>query len=146
MNLKWHRRFLSLAQHISTWSKDPSTQTGAVIVRPDKTIASLGYNGFPRGLMDSEELLSNREEKYERILHAEVNAMLSSREKLSGYSIYVYPFQPCSRCAVMLIQSGITQVIAPKPDKERLDRWGETFARAKLMFREADIELLEIDL
>ena len=33
--LKWHGRFLDLAALISTWSKDPSTKVGAVIVRPD---------------------------------------------------------------------------------------------------------------
>lgn len=36
---KWDQRFLELAKVVSTWSKDPSTKTGAVIVRPDKTEA-----------------------------------------------------------------------------------------------------------
>jgi deoxycytidylate deaminase len=31
---KWDIRYLELAKHGSSWSKDPSTQTGAVIVRP----------------------------------------------------------------------------------------------------------------
>ncbi len=29
---KWDRRFIELAQHIATWSKDPSSRVGAVIV------------------------------------------------------------------------------------------------------------------
>ena len=49
---KWDRRWLELAQYISKWSKDPSTQVGAVIARENKLI-SLGYNGFPEGIDDS---------------------------------------------------------------------------------------------
>ena len=52
---KWDRRFLALAEHVADWSKDPSTKTGAVIVRPDRTIASMGYNGFPRGMADTDD-------------------------------------------------------------------------------------------
>jgi deoxycytidylate deaminase len=33
---KWDSRFLSLAKYISTWSKDPSTQVGAVIARGNR--------------------------------------------------------------------------------------------------------------
>lgn len=46
---KWDARFLDLAVFIGDWSKDPSTKVGAVLVRPDRTIAGLGFNGFPRG-------------------------------------------------------------------------------------------------
>lgn len=31
-NEKWNRRFVELAKNVSTWSKDPSTKVGAVIV------------------------------------------------------------------------------------------------------------------
>lgn len=52
--MKWHRRFLRLAEHIAGWSKDPSTQVGCVVVGPDREIRSTGFNGFPRGIEDSE--------------------------------------------------------------------------------------------
>jgi len=58
---KWHKRYVNLAEYIAQWSKDPSTKTGSVIVRPDNTIASVGYNGFPRGIEDKADLLYNRE-------------------------------------------------------------------------------------
>lgn len=48
MNAKWIERFVELAAHISQWSKDPSLQVGAVIIRPDRTVASVGFNGLPR--------------------------------------------------------------------------------------------------
>ena len=44
---KWNRRFLKIAREGATWSKDPSTQVGAVIVDQDQRVVSLGYNGPP---------------------------------------------------------------------------------------------------
>jgi deoxycytidylate deaminase len=39
---KWDQRFMDLAAHVSTWSKDPSTKVGSVIVRLDRTVVSRG--------------------------------------------------------------------------------------------------------
>ena len=44
-------RFLRLAREVSTWSKDPSTKVGAVIVGDNGQVISQGYNGFPEALM-----------------------------------------------------------------------------------------------
>jgi dCMP deaminase len=72
---KWDKNFLELAKTVSTFSKDPSTQVGAVIVDDDKRVISIGYNGFPKGVRDDHRL-DNRELKYEMIVHAEANALL----------------------------------------------------------------------
>ena len=61
---KWKKRFIQLSKEISTWSKDPSTKVGALIISEDRNIVSTGYNGFPRGIEDTEERLNNRELKY----------------------------------------------------------------------------------
>ena len=66
----WHQRFLALAAHVGSWSKDPSTKVGAVIVRNDRTIVSVGYNGFPRHCDDDPELYADRTKKYPRTVHA----------------------------------------------------------------------------
>jgi len=132
---------LGLAKQISTWSKDPSTQTGAVIVRPDRTIASVGFNGFPRGIADTDELLNNREEKYKRVIHCELNAILSARERLDGYTLYNYPGQSCSRCAVHVIQAGIKRVVARSADDDFNVRWREERLLAEDLFLEAGVEL-----
>lgn len=137
-------RFLRLAQHISNWSKDPSTKTGSVIVRPDSTVASLGYNGFPRSIKDSPELLNNREEKYKRTIHCEMNAILSARESVNGYTLYNWPGQSCERCAVHIIQAGIARVIAPKIDNEFNNRWKESHKLAEELFKEAGVEVVYI--
>lgn len=131
----WDYRFLDLAERIATWSKDPSTKVGAVIVRPDRTIASVGYNGFPREVRD---VYGDREDKLLRTVHAEMNAILSARESLHGYTIYVSPLFPCSNCASAIIQSGIKAVIARMGQPR--EEWAKSFAAAQDMFRQARVE------
>jgi len=142
---KWDERCLALAEHISTWSRDPSTKTGAVIVRPDRTIASVGYNGFPRGVSDAEHRYLDRAVKYAMVVHAEVNAILHSKEPLKDSSIYVWPWQPCSTCAGVVIQSGIKRVVSPKLTPERRKRWGVSMVAAQKMLYEAGVELVLVD-
>ncbi len=71
--MKWDLRFLKLATHISEWSKDPSTKVGCIIVGEDREIRSTGFNGFPRGIEDTEERLNDRAKKYPLICHAYEN-------------------------------------------------------------------------
>lgn len=137
---KWDRRFLDLAYEISKWSKDPSSKVGAVIVRPDKTIAALGYNGFPRGMDDSPELYNDRNIKYARVVHGEINAILSSREPLKGYTLYTVPFFTCDRCAVQVIQAGITHVVSPFcSDPGVRARFQDAWDRAAAFYKEAGV-------
>lgn len=140
MSDKWDRRFLELARHISSWSKDPSSRVGAVIVRPDKTIASIGYNGFPRGVEDSKDRLEKREVKYTLVVHAEMNAILNASENLGDYTLYTWPFPTCHECAKSVIQSGIGRVVSYAPDEGFKERWGQSNAIALLMYGEADVE------
>ena len=65
----WASKYKHLAKEISTWSKDPSTKVGAVVVGEHGQLLSQGYNGFPRGIKDSDERLNNRERKYELVVH-----------------------------------------------------------------------------
>ena len=44
---KWDVRFMRMAHEVASWSKDPSTKVGCVLVK-DRKIISMGYNGFPR--------------------------------------------------------------------------------------------------
>lgn len=138
---RWIKRFDDLAATISGWSRDPSTKVGCVIVRPDKTIASVGYNGFPRGVRDTAERYEDRETKYKMVVHGETNAIVSAREPLHGYALFCHPFPPCADCAKLIIQAGIAAVFAPTPtDEERL-RWGDSMNIAVEMFDEAGVEL-----
>ena len=138
----WDYRFLDLSKLIASWSKDPSTKVGAVIVDKDRRILSLGYNGFPLGISDDKRL-DNREIKYKMVVHAECNALLFCSEPPVGATIYTYPFMPCPKCAGMIIQTGITRVVSYKSNNER---WSEEFALSRNMFKEAGIELLEYEI
>jgi len=138
--MTWDNRFFDLADMVGSWSKDPSTKVGAVIVRPDRTIASVGYNGFPRGVDDSPEIYDDRPKKYMRVVHAEANAILSAREPLHGYTLYVTPLHPCATCSGLIIQSGIKVVnYAMTKDNTRNEAWTEHFNTMTDMFLQAGI-------
>lgn len=109
---KWDQRFGQMAKLVSTWSKDPSTKVGAVIVRPDRTVSSVGFNGFPLGVHDMPDRLEDRDIKYKMVKHAEENACIFANERLDDHTIYVYPFPPCSCCAGTIIQNRIKRVVA----------------------------------
>lgn len=144
MTAKWDTRFLALAALVASWSKDPSTKVGAVITRPDNTLASVGYNGFPRGVDDSPARYADREIKYPCTVHAERNAILHAREPLQGYSLYVHPLMPCATCAGEIIQAGITHVITvseyPSPA-----HWADSFDITQQMFTEAGVDLRRLE-
>jgi dCMP deaminase len=141
----WDRWFLGMACYVSTASKDPSTQTGAVIVDPNRRVTSVGYNGFPQGIDDSPERYANRELKYKMVSHCEVNAMLFAGRALTGCTLYTFPFCSCSRCAVQVIQAGIRRCVAPVLPDRLKERWGEDTELTKAMFREAGVELVEYE-
>lgn len=134
---KWDRRFIELAAHVASWSRDPSRKVGAVIVRPDKTVASMGFNGFPRGVNDTDDRYNDRSTKYKFVCHAEANAILTANERLHGYMLYVTLY-PCHECAKMIIQSGITRVITSINFSEN---WVESNEYAKVMFEEAKVSV-----
>ena len=136
---------LDLAKLVSTWSKDPSTKVGAVITDRNNRVISLGFNGFPSKCIDHPDHYSDRKIKLEKILHAERNALIFSKRDLSDCIIYTYPFAPCATCASMIIQAGITTVIAPKMTDEIRERWQESLELAERMYNEASVEFVEIN-
>jgi dCMP deaminase len=136
----WDPYFLGMATYVARKSKDPSTQVGAVIVRPDKTVASVGFNGFPRGMNDDAALYENREIKLSRVIHAEMNAILNAHGPVEGYTLYC-TLLPCDRCAVFVVQAGIQRVVTMFPPAALKERWGDAFERTEAIFREAGVRL-----
>jgi dCMP deaminase len=141
----WDEFFLGLAKYVSTRSKDPSTQTGAVIVAPNNRIVSVGYNGFPASMEDKPEWYANREEKYRRIIHCEENAVKWAREPLNGYTLYTYPFSSCDKCFVRMINEGITRFVAPKPTPDIVSRWGAALDWVRQEAILCGVEHVEVD-
>lgn len=145
--LKWDLRFLRLAQHISSWSKDPSTKVGAVLVGSDHIVAGMGYNGFPRGVDDSPAIYAQREIKYSRVVHAEMNAILNCPVRPLGYTLYTFSqgWGPaCDRCAAHIIQAGIKTVIFDQ--HPIIDRALDSVTKAHALFTEAGILIKSISL
>lgn len=147
MSLKWDQRFVDLANHFALWSKDPSTQTGAVIVAPDgKRVVASGYNGFPQGMRDDPEFYADREVKYSKIVHCEINALIFAREPLHGCTLFTWPFLSCDRCVVVMLQAGVRRFVAPKPSDDQVSRWGAAFIKTKKYIEEvAGASWLEIE-
>ena len=141
---KWQKRFFDLAHLVASWSKDPSSKIGAVIVDSQNRIISTGFNGFPVGVKDTDERLGDRETKYKMVLHAEENAIMFAKQNLNGCSIYVTKMPPCSHCAALIIQSGIKFVYVP--DAEIPERWRESVGLTKQMFKEAGVRIKFIKL
>lgn len=134
----WVGRFIGLAEHVATWSKDPSTKVGAVTIDPHtKIVTGLGFNGFPRGIEDDQERLENREMKYKIVVHAEMNAVLNANNNVRGNYMFT-TLPPCHDCTKFLIQAGIVRIYT---NKNIPDRWMESFNLSKAMLKEARIPI-----
>jgi dCMP deaminase len=141
--MKWNKRYLKLAKEVSTWSKDPSRKIGAVAVGSKGQILSQGYNGFPRGIDDTEDRLNDRPTKYKYVVHAEMNVIYNatfSGVSLDGASLYVYGLPVCNECAKGIIQVGIKNVYICTPD-DISTQWMNSWHDSLKMFIEAGIDV-----
>ncbi len=140
----WGDRYIHLAKEISTWSKDPSTKVGAVVIGNNGEVLSQGYNGFPRSIKDTPQRLKDREKKYNLVVHAEMNAIYNASlngVSLKGSTLYVYGLPICNECAKGVIQVGIDKVIATRPADYNKE-WDESIKDAKALFKEAEVEYI----
>lgn len=135
---KWAIRFYQMAKLVGSWSKDPSTQVGAVITKGNR-IVSVGFNGYPHGVSDS-AATDSREMKLLKTLHAEENAILFAKRDLEGCEIWVTHF-PCPNCAAKIIQTGIASVFCPEQSDIYLSRWGEKIIISQQMFEQAGVSI-----
>jgi dCMP deaminase len=149
---KWDRRFLKLAEFISTFSKDPSTKVGAVIVRDVNRIVSVGYNGFDKQDPDLDEHYSDRSIKYPKIIHAERNAInwagTNGYFNLNGCTIYTTPFPPCDSdhagggCTDLIIEQGMSRIVSYNPTEEQIERWGDSLKSSRKKIEMHGVELV----
>lgn len=140
MRRAWSDYYFSVARDTARQSRDPSTKCGAVIVRPDKTIAGTGFNGFARGVEDSDERYQDRAFKIACVVHAEENAILNAGGSVRGCDLYVTPLIPCAHCASLIVQAGIKRVFAEAPEVIP-DRWRENMEIASLILNEGGVDL-----
>ncbi len=117
----WDEYFLEIAHVVAKRSTCVRRQIGAVIVR-DRRILTTGYNGAPSGLRhcletgclrDQLGIPSGTRTEMCRALHSEMNAIIQAAQhgvSTKGATLYC-THQPCSVCARMLINAGITRVV-----------------------------------
>ena len=140
MSSKWDIRYLNLAQNVASWSKDPSTQIGAIAVGSKGQVLAQGYNGFPRGIEDNPAYYEDRETKYKYVVHAEMNVIYNATYNgvsLDGATLYVTGLPVCSDCAKGVIQVGIQRVVMKEQDIP--EKWIESWKTTAGMFDQAKI-------
>lgn len=154
-NQRWDDHFLRLCVEHANMSKDPSTRVGAVIVGPDQEIRSTGFNGFPRRIADTEERLNDRDVKISLVVHAEMNAILNAARigvAVKGCTLYlaatdssgaIWGGAPCTRCAVEIIQSGISEIVS-LPFKASPSKWEHSVKTARSLLEEAGVLYREV--
>ena len=143
----WDNRYMAIAKEVAQWSKDPNTKVGAVVVGNKGQILSQGYNGFPRGILDTPERLNDRETKYKFVVHAEMNVIYNATYNgvsLDGASMYVYGLPVCNECCKGIIQVGIKTVYVSKECVEARAVWFESWQGSLDMFNECGIKVYVI--
>lgn len=142
----WDEYFMKIVDLVKTRSTCLRRQVGALIVK-DKRILASGYNGAPAGVSHCEDVGCLRQqlnipsgERHElcRAIHAEQNAIVQAAyagTSVKDSTIYV-SLQPCSLCAKLIINAGITKLVyrGSYPDELSLS-----------MLNEAGIELVNFD-
>lgn len=134
----WVLKGLGAAEHFATWSKDPSTQVGAVILSRRNRVIGVGYNGFPSRMKDDPARLADRALKNADTIHAEINAVLNATADVEGCPLFV-SHPPCGECALFLSQVGVSEVHyrTIDPVSGFYDRWATSIERADGVFRRA---------
>ena len=146
-DITWHNRFMDIAKQVATWSKDPSTKVGAIIVDDKNRIVSTGYNGaLP--YIDDEFALESKENKYLFTVHAEQNAVMSAikgKLDLSNCRIYVTN-SCCKECAKMIAHSGIISTVITLKDEDGTfrERWNS--GQADELFKQCDIKQFQLQI
>jgi len=135
----WDRRFLQMAGFVSTWSKDPSTKCGAVVVNSHRRMIGAGYNGFPVNVADSAERLNDRDLKMDMVVHAEPNALMGVRLG-EAHALYVTR-KPCAQCASLIASHRIRYVVYCR-HQEFEDRWSRSLKVTDMIFSESGTVLI----
>lgn len=104
--MTWDEYAMRLAEVAASKSKDPWQKVGAVILRADSSIASIGYNGFPQGVTEDWE---DREKRRLLVIHAEQNALRYTKPG-EGKTLYS-TLLPCNDCLKSIAAYGIKRVL-----------------------------------
>lgn len=119
---------LGLAKGVALRGDCRRRQVGSVLLRPDHTVCSVGFNGVapgedgclagacPRGLLSNEEIPPDS--SYDTgpgmciSSHSETNCLANSRENTAGYTLYVTD-APCNGCMRTIKAHRLARVVWP---------------------------------
>jgi len=141
---------MEIAQHFGTWSKDPSTKVGCVVIGSSNQVLTQGFNGFPRGANDKLARYHDRAVKYKWVEHAERNAIFNAARtgtSLMQATLYV-PWFPCVECSRAIAQSGITTLVTYDPsgyDDDFMIRWGQDFIVSTDVLYETNVTIRYVE-
>lgn len=142
------KKYYELAKYnAELFSKDPDTKVGTILLSQDfGRVLTTGVNGFCRKMKDDIHERWKRPDKYIRIIHSELNALLNAaRIGISvENSIAIVTMFPCKECSKALIQAGVSKIYSLKPDFDN-PRWGEDFKLSLEMFNEVGLEVEYLD-
>lgn len=133
--MNWDETFMEMALVVSKRSKDPRRQVGAVLVSPKKNHVAIGYNGFPRGIEETNE---RWDDKYKYVVHAEENAILNAKCDLEDWTLYVTLF-PCTSCTNKILQSGVSRIVYLDTNSKSLN--DDSINLSLELFEEMDIKI-----
>ena len=147
-NIKKAAKYYKLAKfNAELFSKDPDTKVGTILLSQDfGRILSTGINGFCRKMNDDNKEHWKRPDKYIRMIHSELNAVLNAARTGTSVenSIAVITMFPCKECSKAMIQAGISQIYVPPPDFEN-PRWGKDFETSLEMFNEVGMKIVYLN-
>lgn len=102
----WTEYALQIAEVAAGRSEDPYKQVGACALRENHTIAGVGYNGAPSGVVID---WTNRDARRKRVVHAEVNALRDT--KPGEVYLLACTMLPCLSCLSQIASYGVKQVV-----------------------------------
>lgn len=147
-SIKYNQGLFKTCYQLATKSPDPSTQNGAVLVHL-RNIVGYGWNDFPQGV-DTQYWHGDKIDKYARVVHAEVAAILSAARQ--GYSTIgttlICPWAACSNCAKHIAAAGISKLIRHSFANSGTSTGSHWFAECQLgdeIMQQAGVEIFEVE-
>jgi len=139
-----HQIYMNIADAHAGMSPDPSTKVGAVIVS-DGRIVAYGFNHIPSPIQYTEAQLQNRDWKYPRVIHAEIDSLAKIGPHKFDYPILYVTHFPCAQCAISIIHAGIKEVYTRKVPLDMIERWGDSMELASQILQEGGVFVNYLD-
>lgn len=146
-NLQIEKAFIE-SYEVALFSKDPSTQNGAILYSKAAKVVGRGWNHFPPGVPE-EYWNGPKEAKYARVVHAEVAAIIDAAKHNGGAQggVLICGWAACSNCAKHIADSGIKELIRHSYKDAGGDpnaHWYEDVLMGDEIMKEAGVAIFDV--